>query len=117
VLVDRFAELSGYLLVQSRTSTGVSAMYVSHQNIYTNASQARVALAKLVAAALAYLDRVPPPSFERSDTKEARFEALTQGERVRDIDITARHVASPRTPLYAPHSETGYVNVGGRRRT
>ena len=117
VLVDRFAELSGYLLVQSRTSTGVSAMYVSHQNIYTNASQARVALAKLVAAALAYLDRVPPPSFDRSDTKEARFETLTQGERVRDIDITARHVASPRTPLYAPYSETGYVVVGGRRRT
>ena len=117
VLVDRFAELSGYLLVQSRTSTGVSAMYVSHQNIYTNASQARVALAKLVAAALTYLDRVPPPPFERGDTKEARFEALTQGERVRDIDITARHVALPRTPLYAPHSETGYVVVGGRRRT
>tara|TARA_B100001109_G_scaffold11320_2_gene8488 strand:+ start:2433 stop:7157 length:4725 start_codon:yes stop_codon:yes gene_type:complete len=116
-LVDRFAELCGYLLVQSRTATGVSAMYVSHQNIYTNASQARVALAKLVAAALTYLDRVPAPSFEREDTKEARFEVLTQGERVRDIDITARRLPLPRAPLFAPMSESGYVVVGGRRRT
>ena len=116
-LVDRFAELCGYLLVQSRTATGVSAMYVSHQSIYTNASQARVALAKLVAAALTYLDRVPAPSFERQDTKEARFEALTQGEQVRDIDITARQLPLPRAPLFAPMSESGYVVVGGRRRT
>ena len=36
------------MLVQARTSTGVSAMYVSHQSMYTNASQARDALAKLV---------------------------------------------------------------------
>ena len=49
VLTRRFADLCGFLLVQARTSTGVSAMYVSHQSIHTNASQARVALAKLVA--------------------------------------------------------------------
>ena len=77
----------------------------------------RVALAKLVAAALTYLDRVPAPSFEREDTKEARFEVLTQGERVRDIDITARRLPLPRAPLFAPMSESGYVVVGGRRRT
>ena len=65
VLTRRFAELCGFLLVQARTSTGVSAMYVSHQSMYTNASQARNALAKLVTAASAYTARVTRPRSTR----------------------------------------------------
>ena len=114
VLTDRFAELCGYLLVQARTSTGVSAMYVSHQSIYTNTSQARVALARLVAASHAYLARVQPPAFDADDPREARFRALTQGEQVRDIDVTSRVMAHSRTPLRAPISQYGWSVVGGR---
>jgi len=116
VLTERFAELCGYLLVQSRTSTGVSAMYVSHQNIYTNASQARVALARLLAAAAVYIARVPPPRYDSGNPKEARFQALTQGEQVRDIDITQRHPALPRAPLRAPIPANGWYQYGGFRR-
>ena len=117
VLTDRFAELCGYLLVQARTSTGVSAMYVSHQSIYTNTSQARVALARLVAASQAYLARVQLPAFDDDDPKEARFRALTQGEKVRDIDVTSRVMAHSRIAFNAPISQSGWSVVGGRRMT
>ena len=116
VLTARFAELCGYLLVQARTSTGVSAMYVSHQNLYTNASQARVALARLTTAARAYLARVAPPMFDSETPKEARFLALTQGEQVRDIDVTHRQSALPRAPLTAPIPANGWYQYGGFRR-
>ena len=115
VLVQRFAELCGFLLVQARTSTGVSAMYVSHQNVYTNASQARVALSKLASAAMVYTARVGPPNFDHTDPKSARFAALTVGERVRDIDITSQRTAVPRHALRAPISSSGYWVEGGRR--
>jgi hypothetical protein len=115
VLVQRFAELCGYLLVQARTSTGVSAMYVSHQNIYTNASQARISLAKLTAAACEYLGRVPAPKFDSDAPKEARFVAISDGEKVRDIDVTARRVPMPIGPLRAHISSSGWWNEGGRR--
>jgi len=118
VLTERFADLCGYLLVQARTSTGVSAMYVSHQSIYTNASQARVALARLAAAAHAYLASVAPPDFHAENPQQARFRALTQGERVRDIDVTQRVVPHSRAPLYAPIPSTGWYQYGGfRKRT
>ena len=117
-LVDRFAELCGYLLVQSRTATGVSAMYVSHQSIYTNASQARVALARLTAAAHLYIARVAPPAFDADNPREARFLAMTQAENVRDIDVTQRVVAHPRAPLHGPVPANGwYVYAGFRKRT
>jgi hypothetical protein len=115
VLTERFAELCGYLLVQARTSTGVSAMYVSHQSIYTNVSQARVALARLTAAAHAYLASVPPPAFDSDDPKEARCIAMTQGERVRDIDITQRRVTGGRVPLHAPVPSSGWWATGLKR--
>ena len=115
MLTRRFAELCGFLLVQARTSTGVSAMYVSHQSIYTNTSQARVALAKLLAAAVLYAERVPAPSYDDVDTKDARCRALTHGERIQDIDLTRPRV-QPREPLYAPISASGYWVVGARRR-
>ena len=47
-LTTRFAEFCGFLLAQARASTGVAAMYVSQQAIYTNSQQARIALARLV---------------------------------------------------------------------
>ena len=89
VLTHRFAELCGFILVQSRSSTGVSAMYVSHQSMYTNAQQARVSLARLTSVARVYAMRVPAPDFEctYSETSVSRSNTLTSGERVRDIDI------------------------------
>ena len=115
VLTRRFAELCGFLLVQARTSTGVSAMYVSHQSMYTNASQARVALAKLLAAASLYADRVAAPQYAAADAQEARFSALTRGERIAEIDLTRPRTVA-REPLYAPISNSGYWVVGARRR-
>ena len=115
MLTRRFAELCGFLLVQARTSTGVSAMYVSHQSIYTNASQARVALAKLLAAASLYAERVPAPVYDSPDTQDERGRTLTNGERITDIDLTRPRV-QPREPLYAPISASGYWVVGARRR-
>ena len=116
VLTHRFAELCGFLLVQTRTSTGVSAMYVSHQNIYTNASQARVALAKLVAAASAYIARVSSPAFDAPDPQAERGRVLAAGERVTEISITATPRSVAREPLFAPVSSSGWVNIGGRWR-
>ena len=114
VLTNRFAELCGFLLVQARTSTGVSAMYVSHNMIYTNASQARVALAKLVAAASAYVARVSPPALDVPDLQKERWRVIAAGERVTDISITATPRSLPREPLFAPISASGWTNVGGR---
>ena len=101
--------------VQTRTSTGVSAMYVSHHMIYTNATQARNALGKLLVAAVAYIARVRAPAFDGPDVHAERCRALTSGEQVTDISITARPAVLPREPLYAPISNSGWVNVGGRR--
>jgi len=115
VLTSRFADLCGFMLVQARTSTGVSAMYVSHQSIYTNASQARVALAKLVAAASAYIARVSAPVFDAPDPQVERGRVLTAGERVTDMSITAAPRLVAREPLFAPISSSGWVNVGGKR--
>ena len=115
VLTRRFAELCGFLLVQARTSTGVSAMYVSHQSIYTNASQARVALAKLLTVASLYANRVVAPQYGAVDVQDARGRALVHGERIADIDLTRPRVAS-RESLYAPISASGYWVVGARQR-
>jgi hypothetical protein len=115
VLTNRFANLCGYVLVQARTSTGVSAMYVSHHLIYTNASQARNALAKLVAAATVYIARVSVPAFDAIDSQVERFRVLSAGEKVTDIAVTARSVVAPRPALTAPISGSGWWNEGGRR--
>jgi hypothetical protein len=115
VLTNRFADLCGYMLVQARTSTGVSAMYVSHQQIYTNASQARNALAKLVGAATVYIARVSVPAFDAIDSQVERFRVLSAGEKVTDISVTARSVVTPRPALTAPISSSGWWNEGGRR--
>ena len=115
VLTNRFAQLCGFLLVQARTSTGVSAMYVSDQSIRTNASQARVALAKLVAAASAYVARVSPPNLDVPDLQAERWRVLAAGERVTDLSMAATPRSVARAPLYAPISSSGWTNVGGKR--
>ena len=115
VLTNRFAVLCGFVLVQARSTTGVSAMYISSSMMVSNASQARTALAKLVSAASVYAERVATPVFDHADTHNERCKALTAGEHVTDISITARSGSFSREPLFAPISNSGWVNVGGRR--
>ena len=129
VLTNRFADFCGFLLVQKRSSTGVSAMYVSHAQIHTNASQARIALARLVAAASVYAARVPMPKFNVGDNlsdteaadasnkevvRTARQDALTASERVRDIDVVARPFTLVRSALAAPIPPSGWTFRGPR---
>jgi hypothetical protein len=99
VLVTRFAEFCGYVLVQARSSTGTSAMYVSQAMMMTNSLQARVALERLVSAAMVYCARCSLPSFEvpdaavRAALTENRQRAMSAGEEVTDRMIGA-YVAS-----------------------
>jgi hypothetical protein len=118
VLTNRFADFCGFLLVQKRSSTGVSAMYVSHLSIRTNASQARISLARLVGAACAYAARVPPPRFleDAANTEQARWDALTAAEAVEDADVVQRPVTLVRNVLAAPVHPSGWSVVGGRVR-
>jgi len=119
VLTNRFADLCGFLLVQKRSSTGVSAMYVSHVSIRTNASQARISLARLVSAASAYAMRVPTPKFDASGegnnvVREARHDAITASEAVRDIDVVSRPFTLVRSALAAPVHPYGWSVVAPR---
>ena len=126
-LVTRFAEFCGYVLVQARSSTGTSAMYVSQTMIMTNSLQARVALERLVAAAMVYCSKCPLPSFELPDAgtgglTENRRRAMTLGEQITDRMI-GQHVASTQMvqeqegpSLPAPISESGWGVIGGFRR-
>jgi len=73
-----------------------------------------VALAKLVAAASAYVARVSPPALDVPDLQKERWRVIAAGERVTDISITATPRSLPREPLFAPISASGWTNVGGR---
>ena len=108
VLTNRFADFCGFLLVQKRSSTGVSAMYVSHVSIRTNASQARVSLARVVAAALAYLARVSAPDFGNDQVGEARNAAISRAERVVEQDVVAKPFTLVRSALAAPIHPSGW---------
>ena len=109
VLVTRFATFVAYSLVQARSSTGVSAMYVSHTSISTNAAQARSALGKLVGAAMIYTQRVSPPKFF---SKDGRKKAMEQGSAVEDVDVgvaTSARRGNVHLPLLrAPISASGW---------
>lgn len=91
VLTTRFADFCGHILVQNRSSTGVSAMYVSHLAITTNAHQARVSLARLTKAAQIYGARVARPSVPDSPSlaqlQELRSYTMNRGATVRDFDM------------------------------
>ena len=91
VLTTRFADFCGHILVQNRSSTGVSAMYVSQMAIATNAHQARVSLARLTKAAQIYGARVAlpstPPSPSLAQLQELRSYMMNRGATVRDFDM------------------------------
>ena len=69
----------------------------------------------LVAAASAYIARVSPPAFDAPDSQAERWRVLSAGERVTDMSITAAPRSVAREPLFAPISNSGWVNIGGRR--
>ena len=67
-LSSRFAQMVGYVLVQARASTGVSAMYIGSHRIQANAHQARVGLQRLVHMCLTYTNRIGhAPNYENMD--------------------------------------------------
>jgi hypothetical protein len=80
-LCTRFAELVGHVLVQNRTSTGVSALYASRQQLTVNGSQALVSLQRLINQASHYKLNHPSPIFEAStagtlkDMRDKYFES------------------------------------------
>ena len=113
-LTLRFAEFAGYLLVQTRSSTGVSALYVGAMALSTNSAKARVALAHLVSAARAYLRAVPYPWAGKLDdanaVRESRADTLAAGERIGSRQASKRTgccVSGPAS-LYAPIPATGW---------
>ena len=108
VLTLRFADFCGFLLVQKRSSTGVSAMYVSNQSIRTNSSQARISLARVIFATLAYIGRVPAPSFDHANPEQARWQAIATAEKVVEQDVVARPITLVRSALAAPIHVTGW---------
>ena len=66
MLSSRFAEFVGHVLIQNRTSTGISAIYTSRQQAAVNAAQARVALTRLLNQAMHYVSKFPKPNFEHN---------------------------------------------------
>jgi len=87
VLSTRFAEFAGHVLVQARSSTGVSALYVSAQAVQVNAIQARIALERLTLLAGLYASRVPAPTYD--DPGLGREALLDAGAEIQDIDVGA----------------------------
>jgi hypothetical protein len=69
-LTTRWAEFVGHVLVQNRTSTGVSALYASRAQLTVNATQAMVSLRRLMHHAQGYALGAAPvfPEFPEHDT-------------------------------------------------
>ena len=108
MLITRFASFVAYSLVQARSSTGTSAMYVSHTSMATNAALARGALSKLLTAATVYSHRVPTPTFENEDDRDT---AMEQGSAVEEVDVVGsvpRRGNSQRQTLHAPIPPSGW---------
>ena len=63
-LCTRFAEFVGHVLIQNRTSTGVSAMYASRQQLVLNATQAANSFQRLLNHAGHYRSNYPTPNFD-----------------------------------------------------
>ena len=138
ILITRFAEFVGHVLVQARSATGVSAMYVGAVALHTNAIQARVALERLIHVAVPYCARVNRPNFEHTGTAAAvsfddifkeqqkmRVVAIDQGEAVEASDLGRMwaHAAQgwsagqarPNPMLPAPIPSSRWFKVGGVR--
>ena len=88
-LCTRFAEFVGHILIQNRTSTGVSALYASRQQLVVNASQAGNALQRLLNHAGHYRRSYPHPNFNPNG----------QGEKMGDFRIAyfQQHTERPST--------------------
>ena len=116
-LSTRFAEAVGHVLVQARSSTGVSAMYVSQAAIQTNAIQGRIALERLATMAVLYAARVGAPSFEGGE--EARRQTINAGTYVEDVNVGSAMRAAAYVPernlLDAAIHPSGWSAVGFRR--
>ena len=91
MLATRFAEFCGHALVQARSATGISAMYVSQQALMTNSIQARMALERLTHASAVYAHRVSVPRFALDDhstsARDERKKTMSAGELVEDVDV------------------------------
>jgi len=74
VLCTRFAEFVGHVLIQNRTSTGMSALYSSSQQLVVNASKSHVSLQRLLNHASHYRSTHRRPDFATWDAKEEGFE-------------------------------------------
>ena len=117
-LTTRFAEVAGYLLVQARASTGVSAMYVSQMAIHTNAQQARIAMARLTSAAAVYSRRVGPLSIQQDAAygalNIARDRRLEIGEAITDTVIGQSVLGMPRPQPNRPYPDlSGWAFMPG----
>ena len=75
-LCTRFADFVGHVLIQNRTSTGVSALYASRQQLTVNASQAGVSLQKLINHAGHYSARYTSPTFWAEKTAAVTLSQL-----------------------------------------
>ena len=92
MLTTRFAEFAGHVLVQARSTTGISAMYVAPQALHTNSIQARVALERLVHGAGLYGAYVSSPNWEKltdqtASVQEERDRLMDAGSHVQDHTV------------------------------
>ena len=120
-LTTRFAEFCGHVLVQTRSATGISAMYVSAHSLHMNAIQARVALQCLTHAAAIYAISVSVPEWDAPELQDARAKVMDAGARITDTMIgTAMRqslMGSASTSALSTHRhESGWEVVGLRTR-
>jgi hypothetical protein len=116
-LTHRFAELCGHVLVQTRSATGSSALYVSQWAISTNAMQARIALQRCTNMAIAYIRsvNVPDPLNETTDAMEIlvnRTTHIANASKVMEQHVVMTRVARPRNPLEARIHSTRWGHYG-----
>lgn len=97
LLSSRFAEFVGHVLIQNRSSTGVSALYASRSQLTVNASQAYVSLRRLVSHAAHYASHVPMPNFDADDAETLQAQRDAYFLRQKDVTCIAhqRDVARP----------------------
>jgi hypothetical protein len=122
MLTTRFAEFAGHVLVQARSTTGASAMYVSPQAMNTNAIQARVALERLVHASGAYTMSVSAPNWtalldKNSNLGKARAAIMDAGSSVEDHAVgmmmrRALHGTPMQSRLSTHRHASGWEVVG-----
>lgn len=126
MLTTRFAEFCGHILVQARSTTGISAMYVAPNALHTNAIQARVSLERLVHGAGAYTYAVSPPDWAtltspNASLRDARGKVMDQGSQLEDHQIgllirQATRGPAVKSSLTTHRQHAGWGVVGLRTR-